>query len=156
MVKENTKIKYEEILSDIISAQKNYPSILTTKNDVLKINIEAILLNSEIFVRVNLVRNKVDSQKHFLDLRKNINELKSLINKVSRYENYPEFQHTEAILELHESEFIVDKEKKLHKLECAKKAMESAINTANNLKGFKTSQYLDDLKLIENKISAIY
>jgi hypothetical protein len=144
----------EKILEDIKSAQKYYPLLLNLKTPIIKMNIEATLLNSEIYIKTELLAHSGESSirkaKELALLRKEqLANLKKLAG--SNYNNYPEFLHTEAYFELIESDFIENAADKKYKLDCAYATLCRALEISNRLNNFKTKALIDLKQTLEER-----
>lgn len=147
---------FYDLLEEIKLTKKLYEDFFVKLNkpDVIRINIEATLLNSEIYTEANIVAKTMDNSDNILvvkSLNKKIRALKNLITKVSIYDKYPEFLHTEALVSFLTSEFTKDMKKRKDLLFVSINLLNAAINKTQFLKNFKFQKYVDDLKLIENR-----
>lgn len=125
--------EHKNCLKDIKRSQKLYPDLLYGKNKVISNNLNAALLNSEVY-RETMIIDVDDS----LSVIEKVNELKSLHNKINKLKNhegidynfYPEFFHTEAFLLFHESIYNMNVDIKLKKAKQAIQILESGTKTA--------------------------
>lgn len=148
--------EYEKHRKDIHTAQEKYIKLLSQKSTVIKNNIVLTLLNSEIYCDTLIVSAKAltdDEKRNELDaIRENkLRQLKKIAGK--NYENYPEFLHTEAFLELHESEVKPTNEKKREKIEYAITTVNKGIDRAKVLIGFKTESFEELLKELISRLN---
>jgi hypothetical protein len=146
---------YLSYLEEIHTAQKLYPKLLDGSDEVIKKNINAALLNSEIYTNTLIISVATDSDKAILgsllyDLRNvKLKALKDLLG--TDYQEYPEFLHTEAFLELYEADQEVGKEAQLNKLLFALDTLIIGRDRAKDLPGFKIKHFEDLIHLIEQK-----
>jgi hypothetical protein len=123
------------------------------KSDMIGQNIEATLLNSEIYLRtiiINIsIEPKEEKRSRLDDLRtEKLEDLKAKMD--TQYEDYPEFLYTEAYLELQESITAANPALQLDKAKYGAAAITKALNAANKLKGFKIDRYKD----LQRRLSA--
>jgi hypothetical protein len=141
-------------LDDINLASHLYKGILSKKSDSIRINIEATLLNSKLYSELLIASGKTLSYEEKVEilasLRENeLQKLKKLIG--ADYNKFPEFLHTESVLESMESDLESDPLKRLEKLRCASIAINNAIRQAGKLNSFKLGQYFSLKEIIEEK-----
>jgi hypothetical protein len=153
---------YENQISDIHQARRFYDSILASKSEIIRLNTDITLLNSELFMHLLLMQQTdglepSEKRKQLKNFRSSFLEvLKTRCDSsYTKYTEYPEFQHTEVILEQLESESEEDIQKKKAKLKNAIRTLESAIVTAKGLENFKIEEYEKLLEQLKEKLSSL-
>lgn len=152
---EDKMAEYKRHENDIHTAQEKYTKLLFKKSSAIKNNIILTLLNSEIYCDTLIISCKKsstsDKRKALDSIRHNkLKQLKEIAG--DNYINYPEFLHTEAFLELHESEFKSTKEEKIKKIGYAIDTLNKGIDKARILIGFKTESFDELLIELKNRL----
>jgi hypothetical protein len=135
---------YDSFITIINDATAKYNTILANKSDLIKNNIIATLLNSDIYA-TSLRLSKLDlpqSEKFMLltELHQGkLGNLKRIMR--DKYYEYPEFLHTEAFLETLQSQHAENETTKLEKARFAQAALNKAIQIANNLLPYNMKEY---------------
>lgn len=146
---------YKNYLEDIYRAQHLYAELLEGKDHIIRTNINAALLNSEIYTHTLIYSVAEDNEK--VDLKGNLHDLR--VNKLaalkemlgSLYTEYPEFLHTEAFLEYYETDLELTLEGKISKLSYAENTLQIGKKKASALPGFKLKNFDELLHKIEMK-----
>ena len=125
-------------------ANSLYPGLLNLKGPVIQKNLNATLLNSEIYIDVIKVEiadeDKSEKFKQLALIRKDkLKELKAMMD--NEYSEYPEFLYTEAYLEFQESMNLESAKLRLNKVDFALGTLKRAMATADRLKGFKIENF---------------
>jgi hypothetical protein len=155
---ENTLLdKYYSCLWDIKTCQQKYESILIGKTFIIQNSIRATLLNSEIYRRVLITSKEKKSNEEklseFTQIWVELKKLKQMMG--DGYNDYPEFLHTESVLEFHEGESLTDREGKIEKLESAIKTLTLGIDKAKALVSFRTGNYEAFAKQLISKLAVL-
>lgn len=136
---------YDKYLEDIQKAMDLYPLLLKDQPLLIINNVNAVLLNSKLYTE--LLKLQIDENLSQEKKKEQLELLKtSLLSRIKEtvgfnYINYPEFQHTEALL-IYVQAMATDKlNEKLRVVDLAISKINESLQIAKKLAGYHTASY---------------